>query len=179
MDFILDMDETLIFSNEANFFSYKKAFELVLKENFILEYDNSRLNSKNLKKFFPNLTQKQLVQIKKEKMRLYPRYLSYTKINQRLLDEILKQSKTHKVFLCTDAAKWRVQMLIKYHHLDFLSEIYCNKKGNKFLNLLNHYTLNPKDLIVFEDDDIQIAYALQAGILEKNIIKIGGYNERA
>lgn len=177
MIFVLDMDGTLIDSNEANFLSYKDAYESILKENFTLEYNHLRFTFKDLKKYFPHLTPKQKQQIKEEKTRLYAQYLSYTKINQNLLNHILRFIKTHKIFLCTNAAKQRVEMIVKYHHLDFLSGIYCNESDNKFLNFLKHYNFDAKDIIVFENDDSQISCALQAGVLKQNIIKIGMCHE--
>lgn len=98
MRFVLDMDGVLVKSNEANFLSYKEAFELVTKTNFPLKYNGSRFTSNTLKNNFPELTKKQFNKIIKEKAKIFHNYLSYTVINQNLLNEILVLPPPYKYF---------------------------------------------------------------------------------
>ena len=73
----------------------------------------------------------------------------------------------------TNANKNRVSMLLDHHSLScYFSHIFINKKQNKFSNLLNFYNLNPKKIILFENEKIEIQKAISVGILAENIVEV-------
>ena len=167
-----DMDGTLIDTDLANFLSYKKAINSVTKSGNNLTYNpDKRFNRSNLKNAVPNLTEREYEKIIQEKEEYYNDFIHETKLKSEIADILIKYSKTNKTILVTNCRKDRAIITLKHFGLeDKFSNIFCrefddnNKKVNKFQNAISKLGVPPNFVIAFENEEIEIADAKQAGI---------------
>jgi beta-phosphoglucomutase-like phosphatase (HAD superfamily) len=167
-----DMDGTLINTDFANFLSYKKAIYSVTQNGFELLYNPKlRFNRQILKIKFPHLSQIDYERIIQEKEDYYKDYLHETKLNTKIADILLKYSKTNKTVLVTNCRKERALMTLNHFGLaDKFSNIYFRMltdngvKINKFKNAISKLGVPPNLVIAFENEEIEIVDAKQAGI---------------
>ena len=169
---LFDMDGTLVDTNLANFFSYKKAIHSVTKIDTDLNYNpDKRFNRSNLKNAVPNLTDSEHERIIQEKEKCYDDFLHETKLITENADILFKYSKTNKTVLVTNCRKDRALTTLNYFGLtDKFSSIFCrefgdnDKKINKFKNALSVLGVPPNTVVAFENEEEEIADAKKAGI---------------
>ena len=170
---LFDLDGTLLETDLANFYSYKKACYEVLGITLSLPY--TRFDYRFLKDFLKqfNIDDTLMLRIKLLKDLYYKDFIFLTKINEYIKNVLVGAFKTNKTILVTNANKNRVSMLLDHHSLScYFSHIFINKKQNKFSNLLNFYNLNPKKIILFENEKTEIQKAISVGILAENIVEV-------
>ena len=173
-----DMDGTLIDTNFANFLSYKKAILSVTKSDRDLTYNpNNRFNRSILKVAMPNLTEIEYEKIIQEKEECYSGFMHETKLNTEIFEILVKYSKTNKTVLVTNCRKDRAMTTLKHFGLvRYFSSILCREFGdkdqkiNKFQNAISKLGVPPSLVIAFENEEIEIEDAKNAGI--QKIIKI-------
>lgn len=171
---LFDMDETLIFTNQANKYAYQEALSKQITEYIKSKFSDikERLEHGNIAYILQSilddlnvnleLMANSIIQYKRDN---YLKYLNLTQINQTIYNVLRKYYKSNQVFLLTDARRERVESLLKYHHIkEFGDNIYCNESGNKFANIITQFDFNVHNLIVFEDNTKSIDLALEAGI---------------
>ncbi len=167
-----DMDGTLIDTDYANFLSYKKAVHTVTNNGLELIYNPlSRFNRSFLKIALPDLTQADYEIIIQKKEEYYKDFLSETILNQEIASVLLKYSSTNKTVLVTNCRKDRALMTLNHFGLtDKFDEIFYrqisnnNERINKFKNAIMKLGVPPKLIVVFESEEIEIAFAKEAGI---------------
>jgi len=167
-----DMDGTLINTDYANFLSYKKAIHSVTNNGLELSYNPKvRFNRIFLKIALPNLNHIDYEKITQKKEEYYIDFLSETKLNEVIAEILFKYSKTNRTFLVTNCRKDRAFMTLNHFGLtDKFDKIFYrqfsddNEKVNKFLNAISELGLPPNLVVAFENEDIEIAYAKEAGI---------------
>jgi beta-phosphoglucomutase len=167
-----DLDGTLVDTNLANFFSYKKAILSVTKSDYNLPYSSDiRFNRNNLKSTIPNLSKNEYERIIQEKEKYYKGFLPETRLMKPLADVLLKYSKTNETVLVTNCRQDRAFETLDYHSItDKFSKLFFRQlsvKGeiiNKFKNAISKLGVSPKLVIAFENEEIEIANAKQAGI---------------
>lgn len=167
-----DMDGTLVDTNLANFLSYKKAINSVTKSDNDLTYNpDKRFNRSNLKIAVPNLTDSEHEKIIQEKEKHYEDFLHETTIITENADILFKYSKTNRTVLVTNCRKDRALTTLNYFGLtDKFSNIFCrefgdnDKKINKFKNAISILGVPPNIVVAFENEEVEIADAIQAGI---------------
>jgi beta-phosphoglucomutase len=167
-----DMDGTLVDTNFANFLSYKKAINSVTKSDKDLTYNSDkRFNRSNLKIAVPNLTEAEYEKIIQEKEEYYNEFLHETILNTVFTDILCKYSKTNKTVLVTNCRKERALTTLNYFGLaDKFSDIFYrqfsdnDKKVNKFQNAISVLGVPPNTVVAFENEEAEIADAIQAGI---------------
>ena len=167
-----DMDGTLIDTDLANFLSYKKAINSVTKSDNNLTYNpDKRFNRSNLINTVPNLTESEYEKIIREKEEYYNDFIHETKLNTEIANILIKYSKTNKTILVTNCRKDRAMKTLKHFQLDDkFSNIFCrefsdnNKKVNKFQKAISKLGVPSNLVIVFENEESEIADAKNAGI---------------
>ena len=172
---VVDLDQTLIFTNEANLLSYAEAIENILGIDFatLSFYTlNRRFTFDSIKEILPSIQKDKLELIKAEKIKNYKKYLKNTQINKEVIQCVLEFYNKNKIILLTNASKHRIRMLLKFYNLDFFSHIFFNTNGNKYRNLIKFFKLDAEKLIIFEDDKNEIKNALSTGILKESIVEI-------
>ncbi len=173
-----DMDGTLIDTSLPNFLSYKKAIISVTKSDHELTYNcDRRFNRSNLKNALPNLTESQYEKIIQEKEEYYNDFIHETKLKTEIADILYKYSKTNKTVLVTNCRKDRALKTLKHYGLtkyfsNILYREFCDKeqKVNKFKNAMSKLSVTANMVIAFENEDIEIEDARNAGI--SNIVKV-------
>lgn len=169
--FFFDLDGTLVDTNLANFLAYKKAIFSVMKSDHNLSFDpNNRFNRSDLKNIVPNLSSTEYERIIQKKEDYYKDFLYETKLNSVIADILCKYSKTNKTVLVTHCRKERALTTLNYFGLaDKFNNIFFrltnnDEKINKFQNAITKLGVLPNLVIAFENEEIEIAYAKQAGI---------------
>lgn len=170
--FFFDMDGTLVDTNLANFLSYRKAIQFVTNSDHNLTHNpEKRFNRSTLKNTIPNLSEPEYESIILKKEECYVDFLHETKLNTKIADILSKYSKTIKTFLVTNCRKERALATLNYFGLaDKFSQIFYrqfannDKKINKFRNAISQLGVPPNLIIAFENEEIEIADAIQAGI---------------
>lgn len=170
---LVDFDNTIIYTDKANFLSYKEAFEKKYGKQFLHNSKNRFTKNELIKNFY--LNKDKVNEIVDYKNKIYKKYIIHTKVNYGLLALLLDIK--IPIYICTNANCDRVKLLIDYHKLFFYKDIFFNKNGNKFENCIKKYNIDLSAIIVFEDDEREIKNALKIGILKENIFKIGNKNE--
>ena len=175
-----DMDGTLVDTDYANFLSYKKAIQSFTQTDTEIEFNTrERFNRASLKIAVPNLTETEYEKIILMKEENYKDHLSETKLNNSVVDILLKYSRTNKTVLVTNCSEDRALLTLNYHNLtDKFSNIFFRKisnnglRINKYKNAISSLSLSAQTVIVYENERPEIEDAILAGILHKNIISI-------
>ena len=172
---LVDMDGTLIETNHANYLSYQKAIKDILSIDINCNF-RERFTRKILRKIFPLIDDKIFNYIIKLKEKYYLEFIDKTHPNTPLIN-LLKQYNTNKKFLVTKCSKERGIQTLTYHNLlCFFYDVIYATTNNKYREGIEIYSLNPTDIIIFEDDNLEIENALKTGILNQNIMKINILN---
>lgn len=171
--FFFDLDGTLVNTDAANFLSYKEALLVVMgKDAPLIFYNPSiRFNRCLLKSLFPSMTESVYNRIIMEKEKYYKDFLSETTIVKDNVATLLKYSSTHKTVLVSNCRKDRALATLSYHGLTdkFTNLFYrdvplATKKINKYQNAIHILGVSPNDIITFENENSEIADAIDAGI---------------
>ena len=171
------MDGTLVDTNLANFSAYKKAVDSVLQTDTNLVYNPKiRFNRSVLKANFPHLTDKELEKIIQVKESLYDEFLEVNRLIDENVEVLLKYSKSNQTYLVTNCRKDRaIKTLNHFGLIDKFTNVFyriiddSNGKVNKFENALSILGVPPNIVIAFENEEIEILDAIQAGIPRENI----------
>jgi beta-phosphoglucomutase len=169
-----DMDDTLIFTNVANFSAYRDAIKTItaIDISTFLDPSKDRVNRENLLFILPRLTQLELDKIVLLKEKLYPNYLPETKINKDVLEPLLNYCMSNDTVLVTNSSKSRALLTLKYHNLTSkFSHCFFKEKNklDKYQNVFSSMAISPNNVIVFENEPIEINHAIRAGVSPENI----------
>ena len=130
-----------------------------------------RFNRSQLSSLFPSLAKSDYDRIITEKEKFYIDYLSETTIIKDNVETLLKYSSTHMTVLVSNCRKARALATLSYHGLaDKFTDLFYRdatlytKKINKYQNAINILGVSPKDVITFENEESEIADAMDAGI---------------
>jgi len=177
--FLCDLDGTLIDTDEINFLSYQEAIKKVKNIDLKLLYKiNKRFTQEQLCQLIPSIMEHEFNEIIKIKKSVYVKYLDKTKVNIKTFEAIEQFSNTHKLILVTNSSKNRAIQVLKYHKLinifdyQFFKEDYTNISKDKFDYVIKKLNIDPKQIIVFENDTDEIKQAISSGIPKGNIVKI-------
>lgn len=169
-----DMDGTLVDTDIANFFSYKKAIHSVTKSYENLNYNpDKRYTRSTIRIVVPNLSENEYDRIIKAKEEYYKDFLHVTKLNKAIAGVLFKYSKTNKTVLVTNCRKDRALTTLNYFGLTNkfdniffrqFTDINNEEKINKFQNAISILNISPKSVIAFENEESEIVDARNAGI---------------
>ena len=172
---IFDMDGTLIVSTEADYFAWKKVFDIYGKKLSYAEYQPLiGIRSANVVKDYLEITDEDEVKrILKEKFEYFLEVISANPIKPVLAAEaFLKSLEKYpvKVALATSARREKVQMILE--QLNFLQYFDVIVTGEEvenskpapdiFLKAAERLGLSAKDCMVVEDGPIGVAAAKNA-----------------
>lgn len=177
----VDLDGTLVDTNLSNYLSYKKAILSVISKDISIYYPQvKRFNRGILKSLIPNLTNIQYQRIIQLKEEYYKDYLPQTVLNNSLAEILIEFSKTNITVLVTNCREDRALMTLDYYGLRkhfsnfFFRQIDSeSEKRNKFQNAILSLAIAPTLVVAYENEESEIADALDAGIQFVNpIIKV-------
>lgn len=173
-----DMDGTLVETDYANYLAYSKAINSVLKIKNAIEFDpNLRFDKKSLKQQFHSLSDfqyKRIIQLKNE---LTSEFLSKTFVNYEVVDAFKTMSETKTIVLVTNANYQRAIQTLTFHGLDkYVDVMLCaedrEEASNKYSHALEVLNVPAEHIQVFENEDREIANAIESGVLMRNVFKV-------
>ncbi len=175
---LFDLDGTLVETDYANFIAYKKSIEIVLGKSTNIIFDkNNRFDRATLSNHFPNLTDMQLINIIRLKNNIVKHYANTTMINKKVRHVLISNAKKGTNILVTNSNYDRAMSILEYYNLErYFKVVLCashrKHMENKYQHAINVLSIDGKLVKVYENDSTQIQYAKQAGILERNIVKV-------
>lgn len=167
------MDGTLIDTNRANFLSYKKAISTVMdRDCSSMEYDpNVRFNRKRLKNLFPTISDEDYKRVILLKEKFYREFLPETIIIRENTEILFKYSDTNRLVLVSNCRKERCLETLSFHGLTGkFSDVFYREPNkdeqriNKYSRAIEQLEISPNDIIAFENEQAEIADAMEAGI---------------
>lgn len=192
LTFLIDLDNTLIYTDRANNLAYEKAMKETLKsalgnELFSnLQTKTSRITRETLSQL-NSLDTYSLEKIIRLKEDFYHHFLFATKSNEKVINDIIKticfnnrtQPESTQKILVTNCSASRANALLDYHQLNnyFQQSIFCPNIPNKFEFALNRLAKNisHKHIFILDDDIRQINDIMQkSNIPNTNFINITG-----
>ncbi|APY11084.1 hypothetical protein BWZ22_07435 [Seonamhaeicola sp. S2-3] len=174
------MDGTLVDTDYANYLSFKMAVQSVINPKQFLPFNpNERFNRTILQREFPNLNNKEYQEIIGLKEKLYAENIGQTKLIPYANEVLNKFFELNTTVLVTNSRENRAIITLKQHGLTnkfkykiFRKSIDKDQHINKFENALKMLELEPRKIIVFENEPFEIDEAVKAGIPIENIISV-------
>ena len=175
-----DMDGTLIDTDFANFLSFKTAILSVIGPIKDIQYNpNERFNRTVLKREFSNLSENEFEDIIHLKELHYSENITQTKIMTFTNDILTQYSTSNTTVLVTNCREERAvktlnqhNLINKFTHLFFRKSIDKDFHVNKFENALTSLSINPNNVIAFENEVFELEEAIRAGIPFENVISV-------
>ena len=175
-----DLDGTLIDTDYANFISFQKAIQAVIKPNQQIEFNpNERFNRTILKREYPNLKKNEYNEIIHRKELYYSKHLPLTKPIDVVINILTTYCQSNVTVLVTNCRRERaIETLTQHNLIDlFTHRFYRNPNCeslhiNKFTEALNTLKFDTRNIIVFENEAFEENEAIMAGIPIENIITI-------
>jgi HAD superfamily hydrolase (TIGR01509 family) len=182
---MVDLDGTLVNTNNINYFAYKEACEKygydVGYEQYCKEWNG--LNYKIfLKQLDPKMSPEVMQQIHDDKKELYKKYIKNGALNTPLI-EMLKglKSRKWKIALVSAASKVNINNILEYFKITDVFDIIVGQEDvvetkpspECYIKTMQHFDEIPSTCIVFEDSKTGIEAAMAAGI---NYYIVRGYN---
>lgn len=163
-----DFDGTLVDTNYANFLAYSKAIKSVKDVTISCEFVG-RFNRNLLKRIMPNLNDNEYHKIVYEKEKCYNSFLSETEIRVEIVGVLCRFFETNRIVLVTNSRKKRALDTLSYHGLlDKFDDLVFYEENdifpNKFVKALAVLQLPADHVVLFEDDNLQLKCAGEAGI---------------
>ncbi len=153
----VDMDGTLIDTDRANNEAYKSATRIVTGKELI--YSSHRITSDSIYGLYSIDKAEAIISKKNE---IYTDFLYLTKVNEDLVELILRSGKSS--YLVSNCSQTRGEETLKYHLLDSIMERNMFYSGDKYNKSIHELNINPKEIFVFENEIVQANNAIQAGV---------------
>lgn len=168
-NFLVDLDNTLVFTDAANNAAYLSAADSLGFPTLFPSHSQFRITRADLTSLSESDQQKVLSQ----KQKIYHSFLNQTVLNEPLF-KLLKNS-NRDVFLVSNADENRANSLIEYHHLRYLfkEKIFCPAIPNKYEFALKKLNLLPDSVLIFDDDELQLQQAATLGLQPSQLYLIG------
>lgn len=148
---LCDIDDTLIYTNLANFLAYQKAIYEVSKIKISHKFLEKRCDGGILSSLKINDDLK--LEIKALKDKYFKEFIKFTHKNQFLYKVLYELKDKKDIYILTNGDEKRINLLIDYYKIDKISKIYINKSGNKYKNCIDKFNLNPKNIIAIDDEE--------------------------
>ena len=179
--YFFDLDGTLVDTHEANYHAYKHAVKDVMDIDLGEELKRRIKMGESSEQFLPKLLDttddSHFDRIKSRKKELYPDYLHHSKPNDFLISFLRQMAGDFETVLVTTAKRKSGLAVLKAHGLDgyFSHSIFgedvkrMKPDPEAYLLALKTTGLKPDEVIIFEDSDIGLETADNAGIAAVHI----------
>lgn len=180
---IVDLDGTLFDTREVNFRAYSEAIK---PYGYTIEYDYycEFCNGRHYLDFLPQITtddREILKAIHDKKKKEYQNFLQYVRLNERLVSMLKLLKQENKIALVTTASKGNTyDILTRFDLVNLFDLILTQEDIEKpkpdpegFVKAMKHFSVEPKDCIIFEDSEVGIQAAEKTGA---TVFVAKGYN---
>lgn len=169
---LLDLDGTLYDTRRVNYLSYNKALQ---KFGFNMNYDYfaKECNGRHYKVFLPTIMngEERMEEVHNLKKRYYSEFLAETIENSELYELLDTLKEKYHVALATTASRQNTEEILRYHHREgffeymITQEDVSKKKPDPecYLKAMEHFKIDGKDTIIFEDSKVGIQAGEAAG----------------
>lgn len=175
---LVDLDNTLVFSDEANNQAYRKAFEdngvYLTDEQYQMIFSEFNINRIDqsficviLSKFADHSVDFQ--KIIKRKRDIFYGFLGYIKPNKKLIKtlfEIRKLERYTNIFLMTSSHPKRVNDILTFFQLEDLIDhtIFCIRRDDNKIQQAIEFYCDPNEVLVIDDQVVQLEVAKLLGV---------------
>lgn len=180
---IIDLDGTLFDTKEVNFRAYQEA---ILPYGYHIDYDYycKFCNGRHYMDFLPQITTNNceiLLDIHKRKQDVYRKFLPYSRLNEHLTTMITACRGEYKTALVTTASRQNTYDILDAFDLTGLFDLILTREDVQkskpnpegFLKAMKHFESTPEACIVFEDSEVGIEAAHNAGM---QCFQVKGFN---
>lgn len=169
-----DMDGTLIDTDACNTKAYKAAIEVVLGCGYAELFDVTRIERRVLKERLSWVSEEQLSRIVALKEAYYTQLIDEISIIPSTMAILERFRATNKIVLVTNARRQRTIQTLRHLGLEGKFDGIITKDDcgcvDKFTTALERFDLNPQNVWVFENEEVQVMAAVAAGININHII---------
>lgn len=183
---LVDFDNTLVFTNEANNLAYRRSIEDIAQMKMsdkqyqlvVSSMPDQRITATYLYEIISEIlnTSLDVPKIATYKNKIYPAFISYIQKNDVLIRalENIKSNPEITIILVTNANPRRVIPILDFFDLESLFEriFYTNNSLDKYSLVISQLNLDPDDLIIIDDDQNQLNSAKLSGVSDIRLIKI-------
>lgn len=167
MKYIFDLDNTLVFTDQANNVVYNEALERAGLSPLQVE---GRITRGTVRATYPQLSRSQFDQIVAEKQAAFSPALTW--VNRPLLERAANWGREN-CLVWSSADRARAISLMEYHGLwaYFFDVCFSPKRDvcQELKKILRRYSISQEDVVIFEDDVLHIAALQDSGI---QIVKV-------
>ncbi len=179
---IFDLDGTLFDTRNINFKAYQQALSY-FNIDLNYEYYCKECNGRKYNSFLPQLcgfNDDRIEKIHNLKKQFYPNFLKYAVKNEALFDIIDGLKNDYYIALVTTASKKNTEEILNYFHLHVFDLIITQENVKKpkpdpegFLLAKNHFQIDEKHVIIFEDSSVGIEAAKK---VTSHVYVVKGYS---
>ncbi|ACL33393.1 HAD hydrolase-like protein [Glaesserella parasuis] len=183
---LVDFDNTLVFTNEANNLAYRRSIEDIAQMKMsdkqyqlvVSSMPDQRITAAGLYEIISEIlnTILDVPKIATYKNKIYPAFISYIQKNDVLIRalENIKSNPEITIILVTNANPRRVIPILDFFDLENLFEriFYTNNSLDKYSLVISQLNLDPDNLIIIDDDQNQLDSAKLSGVSDIRLIKI-------
>lgn len=168
----LDMDGTLVDTDQANLLAYREAIRRVTGQNLSISCNNGRFTRKQLQQALPQLDAANLEEIIALKETCYKNLLPATQLLGKTAALLQQQHRRHQTVLVTRSGRERAILTLRHHGLlGCFNELFCGeKRANKYAVAIAQLDVAPACVAVFENEAAEACNAVAAGIPAANIM---------
>lgn len=154
MFYIVDVDNTLVFTDQLNTAGYVYALDYVGLEPSATIPD--RITKNVVREWYPKLTEQELDRITFYKQSYVRTHLEQTTLNPEM-DHLLKVQGRNRCALWTAANAERVQLLLDFHNITEYKAIRFSDKStgdvvHAIQDFCSLFQCEPQDLCFYDDD---------------------------
>lgn len=183
---LVDFDNTLVFTNEANNLAYRRSIEDIAQMKMsdkqyqlvVSSMPDQRITATGLYEIISEILNISLdvPKIATYKNKIYPAFISYIQKNDVLIRALENIKSNHEItiILVTNANPRRVIPILDFFDLEgpFERIFYTNNSLDKYSLVISQLNLNPDNLIIIDDDQNQLNSARLSGVSDIRLIKI-------
>ncbi len=169
---LFDLDGTLFNTDDVNYTAYRDAFA-----DFGVELDRDyfvkECNGRHYKEFVPRIMggTEHMEEIHEKKKANYAGNLKYARRNEHLFNIIEGLRKDYHLAVVTTASKKNVTDILNFFGVQDLFDLIVTQEDitrpkpdpEGFLKAMDHFGINPKNTVIFEDADVGIEAAKRSG----------------
>ncbi|MBV6524320.1 HAD hydrolase-like protein [Ursidibacter maritimus] len=183
---LIDFDNTLAFTNEANNLAYLRSIEDISQikvsdeqyQLIVSSMPDRRITKTGFYEIILEIlnTGLDVPKIAAYKNKIYPAFMSYIQKNQALIRvlEDIKSNPEIKIILVTNANPRRVIPILDFFNLEGLFDriFYTNDSLDKYSLVISQLNLNPDDVVIIDDDEHQLNSAKLSGVSGIRLVQI-------